>query len=535
MNLLGSALELYARGRNARLRRAAGSAVACQHRVLRRLIGRAASTQFGREHGFETIDSPADFSRQVPLRDYVAYVPWIERMLEGQSDVCWPGRVRHFAKTSGTTAGDKNIPVTKEMQRANTRAALGLFSYYARRGPGRLKRLMGGQLLFLGGSTALETTASGALVGDLSGIATGSIRWPLARHYEPGVELALLDDWEEKIERVSRRVARRDIRFVTGMPSWVKILFDRVCSLRGIDPAGGISQVWPNLQLLVHGGVNFAPYRPTFEGYFHEGHGPDYLEVYPASEGFIAIQAEADSGAMELQVDNGIYYQFVPLSQWGKPDAPRLSIEQVQPGVPYSVVISTNAGLWAYDIGDVVRFVSVDPPRILFSGRNKLFINAFGENIIAEQLCDAVASAAKLTGAEVLEFTAGPAYPTSDTPARHEYVVEFTSPPAGGCEALAARLDQRLREVNNDYNTKRGGDLGMRVPLVRSLPRGTFYAWMKRRGKLGGQHKVPTCANDRRYLDELIELAREMGRGQYSPDARGDRADNAHARSGGQA
>jgi hypothetical protein len=532
VNLLGTGLELYARARNARLRRAAASAAGCQHRVLRTLLRRAERTRFGREHGFDSIDSPEQFRRRVPIRDYVAYLPWVERMLQGQSDVCWPGRVKQFAKTSGTTAGDKNIPVTREMQRANTRAALALFSYYARRGPGRLKRLMRGKLLFLGGSTALATTSSGALVGDLSGIATGSIRGPLADHYEPGLEIALLDDWEEKIQRVAQRVARRDIRFVTGMPSWVKILFDRVCLLRGVDPSGGISRVWPNLQLLVHGGVNFAPYRATFEGYFREDHGLDYLEVYPASEGFIAIQAEADSGAMELQVDNGIYYEFVPLDQWHGPGAPRLGLEEVQPGVAYSVVISTNAGLWAYDIGDVVRFVSVDPPRILFAGRNKLFINAFGENVIAEQLCEAVARAAELTGASVLEFTAGPTWPAGDKPGRHEYAVEFSAPPAGGCEAFAARLDEKLRQLNNDYDTKRGGDLGMRPPLVRSLPPGAFYAWMKRCGKLGGQHKVPTCANDRRYLDELIDTGREMERGRYSPADAGDEADHSQPRSG---
>ncbi len=506
MNLLGPGLELYARARNRRLRKAASQPGRCQQEVLESLLARAGSTAFGREHGFDRIRTGQDFARAVPIRDYVDYLPWIEQMLDGRQDVCWPGKIEYFAQTSGTTAGDKRIPVTREMQRANRRAALRIFAYYARRGRGKLSHLLGGKMLFLGGSTALETQPSGVKIGDLSGIATQSIHWPLSKRYEPGLDLALLDNWEEKIQRVAQRVAHRDIRFVTGMPSWVKILFDRVCDLRSVPRRGGISGVWPHLGLLVHGGVNFQPYRSTFASYFEGQFLPDTLEVYPASEGFIAIQARQDDPGMELQVDNGIFFEFVPLDQWGNPDAPRLSLDQVQTGVNYSVVISTNAGLWGYDIGDVVRFTSLCPPRIVFAGRNRLFINAFGENIISEQLCKALAHAAGATGAVALEFTAGPCYPAPGQPAGHEYVVEFEKEPPAGLETFARELDSFLRNLNNDYDTKRSGDLGMQVPLVRSVPAGTFYEWMKARGKLGGQHKIPVCANDRRYLDELLGM-----------------------------
>jgi hypothetical protein len=510
MDLLGPALSLYLKRVDRWLRRAAADPTEAQRRVLRKLLDRAKDTSFGREHGFAAIADHADFARAVPVADYVAQLDRVKRMLAGEADVCWPGRVKYFAQTSGTTAGDKRIPVTDDMNKANTRAALGIFAYYGRRGRGLVRSLMAGQLLFLGGSTAPTPTESGACIGDLSGIATRSLHWPLVKHYEPGLELALIDDWEEKIDKVSRRVVGRDVRFVTGMPSWVKVLFDRLCALRGVGPAGGISEVWPNLQLFVHGGVNFAPFRSTFRRYFRPDHRLDYLEVYPASEGFVAIQAEANDPGMEVLTDNGLFYEFVPLSDWGSDGATRLTIDQVELDVPYCVILSTNAGLWAYDIGDVVRFVSLAPPRIVFAGRNKHFINAFGENIIGEHVSQAVAAAAAATGAQVSHFTAAPRYADADhRVGAHQYVVEFDRPPDGPLEEFAEQIDRTLLEINTDYSVKRRHDLGMTCVEVTAVPEGTFYAWMKQRGKLGGQNKVPVCANDRGYVEELLEVAVE--------------------------
>jgi len=506
VNLPGPALSPYLRIIDAWLRRAARDPAGHQKRTFGKLIRRARNTWFGRKHDFASIRTHADFVKAVDIGDYVSRLELFQRTLNGEPNVCWPGRIRFFAQTSGTTAGDKHIGVSGEMMRANRRAALAIFAYYARRGRGLITCLMDGQLLFLGGSTALSRTESGSLVGDLSGIATRSIHWPLTRHYEPGPELALLDSWEEKIARVSERVSRRDVRFVTGMPSWVKVLFDRVCEIRGVGTEGGISRVWPNLRLFVHGGVNFAPYRSGFTRYFSEDHPPAYLEVYPASEGFIAIQAQADDPAMEVLTDNGLFYEFVPLSEWGRPDAPRLTIGEVETDVPYSVVLSTCAGLWAYDLGDVVRFTSTVPPRVVFAGRNKHFINAFGENIIGEQVSAAVAAASAATGAEVAEFTAAPKYPVAPgEPGAHEYAVEFERPPEGGADAFAEEIDAELQRLNHDYSIKRAGGLGMTRVKVTTVPRGTFYEWMKRRGKLGGQNKVPLCANDREYIHDLLE------------------------------
>jgi hypothetical protein len=510
VSVVGAALSLYVRGLDLRLRRAAADPVAAQERVLRELLGRGVHTSFGREHGFASIRTHDDFRKAVPVRDYVEQIEMFRRMEAGEADVSWPGRVRLFAQTSGTTAGDKHIPVTREMRRSNARAAAAIFAYYSRREGASVSRLFSGRLLFLGGSTALTRTESGAMIGDLSGVATPSIRWPISRYYEPGHQLALIDNWEEKVERVARRVAGRDVRFVTGMPSWVRVLFDRICRLRGVEREGGMSCVWPNLELFVHGGVSFEPYRRAFEAYFAPVHDLQFLEVYPASEGFIAIQAEAADAAMEMLTDNGLFYEFVPLSEFGRDDAPRLTIGEVAPDVPYCLVLSTCAGLWAYDLGDVVRFTSVRPPRIVFAGRHRHFINAFGENIIGEQVSAAVAAAARRTGAKVTEFTAAPLYPGEGREAgAHQYVVEFEHPPEGGTEAFAEAIDDELKRLNHDYSVKREGDLGMTRVEVAEVPGGTFYEWMRRRGKLGGQHKVPVCANDRRCAEEVLAVARE--------------------------
>jgi len=505
VSLLGRALSRYLKGIDRWLARAADDPAGAQGRVFQKLLRRGRDTWFGRQHGLASVRTHEDFVRAVPISDYVGRLEMFRRILGGERDVSWPGRARFFAQTSGTTAGDKYIPVTREMAASNRRAALAMFALYRRWGGGKIESLLDGQLLFLGGSTSLSRTDSGAMVGDLSGIATRSIRWPLSRRYEPGAALALLDTWERKVQAVAERVAHRDVRFVTGMPSWVKILFDRLCELRGVNPCGGMSEIWPNLQLFVHGGVNFAPYRPSFLPYFRPDHRLDFLEVYPASEGFIAIQAEPASPGMEMLIDNGLFYEFVPLSQWGSPQAPRLTIEQVQLDVPYSLVLSTCAGLWAYDLGDVVRFVSLLPPRIVFAGRNKHFVNAFGENVIGEHVSAAVAAASAATGAQVVEFTVAPIYSgASRRVGAHEYVVEFNSPPRGGIEAFAVAIDAELKRINNDYSVKRAGDLGMTPPEITAVPQGTFYRWMKARGKLGGQHKVPLCANDRGYADDLL-------------------------------
>jgi len=476
-----------------------------QRRELERLLAKARNTEWGRKHGYAQVRTAEDFRAATPISDYLLMAPWWRRILDGESDITWPGRAPFMAQTSGTTAGDKYIPVTPEMMASNRRAALDIFTMLARRGPDLLGRVFGGQQLMLGGSTALENR-NGVRVGDLSAIASESIFWPLSRYLLPSAKNALIANWDEKLDRVAEEVSQADLRFVTGMPSWVKLLFDRVSALRGVEPSALTREIWPNLTLMVHGGVNFAPYRPTFEPYWAEGKRPEFLEVYPASEGFIALQSDANDVGLEMLIDTGLFYEFVPLSEWGAAKASRRFLWEVELDVPYVILLTTCAGLWSYDLGDVVRFTSLNPPKLLINGRHRHFINAFGENIIGEHIEQALAKAMGIVPCRLAEFTAGPRYSSPGEPIPcHEYVLEFEQPPAD-IDAFATALDAALRQQSHDYDVKRTADAGMRRPHLSMVPRGTFVAWMRERGKLGGQNKVPRCANHRDYVEQLLGM-----------------------------
>jgi hypothetical protein len=518
MGLVSLAFSLYLKGLDRRLRRAAADPAAAQRRVLAGLVRRARDTWFGRRHDFGSIAGPADFAQAVPIASYDERLDVFERIWAGEPDVCWPGRPPYFARTSGTTAAEKHIPHTHEGLRSNMRAGRALYAYYTRAGGAALRHLVGGDHLWVTCSANLRSVAWGAKVGDICGIAASRLPWWAAHWYQPGKDLAAVDDWEARIEAAARRVVGRDVRMVAGVPSWLKVFFDRLCAIGGADSEGGLSRLWPNLAVLVHLGVSFEPYRTTFARYFRPGHRMEYLEVYAASEGFIAIQPDPRAAAMEVLTDNGIFYEFVPHGEWGQPDPPRLSIGQVERGVPYCVVLSTNSGLWAYDLGDVVEFASVRPPEIIFAGRHQQFINAFGEHVTGRQLALAVGSAADATGARVQEFTAAPCYPDRDRRVgAYQFVVEFEEGPAWGPSSQAApacdgdpfarRLDGALIALNPEYAKKRKGNVAMTAAEVTAVPPGTFYAWMKDRGRLGGQNKVPLCAGDRRHVEDLLAFA----------------------------
>ena len=507
MGLASLAFALRLKGINRWLARSAADPAGAQRRVLEHLLARARDTWFGRRHGFASIRDHADFAKAVPITSYDERLDLFERVRAGEPDVCWPGRPPYFARTSGTTADEKRLPHTEEALRSGLRGGWALFAYYARLGREPLRRLLAGEHLWLSCSANLQATPWGAKVGDVCGIAASRMPWWAARWYQPGKDLAAIDDWEAKIEAVARRVIGRDVRLIAGVPSWLKVFFDRLSARAGLAPDGALSRLWPNLDLFVHLGVSFEPYRATVARYFRPDHRVRYLEVYAATEGFFAVRPRPDADDMEMLTDNGIFYEFVPRGEWGRPDARRLGAGEVEPGVPYGVVLSTNAGLWAYDLGDIVEFASVRPPRIRFVGRRQQFINAFGEHVTDRQLTLAVGSAAEATGARVEEFTAAPCYP--DRARRlgaYEFVVEFVAPPAAGRDAFARRLDQALAALNPEYAEKRKGAVAMTQAEVAVVPRGTFYAWMKGRRKLGGQNKVPVCAGDRRHVADLLAL-----------------------------
>lgn len=503
---------------------------------LRGLLRTASGTEFGRAHDFARLGAMQDheivaaYRSSVPIVDWYAFKDQIARMREqGEPDVLWPGRVMDFAQTSGTTAGDKFIPVSKAMMRSNFLAALDIFANTMRFGV-NIERLLGGKVLFLGGSTDLSIGAHGVRTGDLSGLVAPMIRWPLSEIYEPGAQVAVMSHWPSKIDAMAQRCIDRDIRMISGMPSWAMVLFERVLQLameRG-RKADTIRDVWPNLTLLVHGGVKYTPFEPRVRQFYSGSPtGADVpwrLELYPASEGFIAMQDVRGDPGLRLLSDIGNYYEFVPLEEIDSPTARAFSAWEVEKGQKYVVTMSTCAGLWRYIIGDVVVFDTVPsgldgrggdgPCRMRIVGRHRHFINAFGENLIVEHIENAVAKAASAAGVVVGEFTAAPVYPGEGRRAGLELAVEVVD---GGVEGLLrsgeeARtlgvfrdaFDGALKEQNVDYTTKRTDSLGMIAPTITVLPAGTFHKWLERKGKLGGQHKCPRCANHRDILTEVV-------------------------------
>jgi len=499
-----------------------------QTRQLRALLRRGVGTEIGRELGFDRLLREPDgrlvraYQRAVPITDWHSIRERIGRMREGgEPDVLWPGLVRDFAQTSGTTSGDKYIPVTEEMFRSNYRASLDIFAHLMRRGV-PLTRLLSGRSLFLGGSSDVRANEHGIRTGDLSGLVTPLIKWPLTEAYLPGAEIALLDHWPSKIEAMAGRCLDEDVRMVSGMASWSLVLFERLLEVaceRGRE-ARCVRELWPSLELFVHGGVRYDPFRERInEIVFGDAEidFPHRLELYPASEGFVAMQDRPGERGLRLMSDVGVFFEFVPLEEMDADDPPAFACDTVEPGQRYVVVLTTCAGLWRYVLGDVVEFDTVcgradgsggdGPARLRIVGRHRHFINAFGENLIVEHIENGVAEAARATGVVIGEFTAAPVYPGADAGAGLEVAVEMEGDPrAGTLDAFRDALDASLKRQNADYTTKRTEGLGMDPPTVSPVPVGTFHAWLERRGKLGGQHKCPRCANHREILDEVVRI-----------------------------
>jgi len=506
-----------------------------QVRQLRGLLRRARQTEFGREHGFSRLLREGDdrlvqaYRRAVPIRDWHGFSDRIARMREGgEHSVLWPGLVRDFAQTSGTTAGDKYIPVSESMFRSNYRASLDIFAHLMRRGV-ELSRLLGGKSLFLGGSSDVAENEVGVRTGDLSGLVTPLIRWPLTEAYLPGREIALMDHWPSKIDAMAARCLDEDVRMVSGMASWSLVLFERVLELareRGLD-VSCVREVWPNLELFVHGGVRYDPFMPRVNEVVFGDAGIDFaqrLELYPASEGFVAMQDRPGQRGLRLMADIGLFFEFVPIENAHQQDPPSFSCWEVDKGQRYVVVLSTCAGLWRYQLGDVVEFDTVcgglgatggeGPARLRIVGRHRHFINAFGENLIVEHIETAVSEAAERCGVRIGEFTAAPVYPGQGTRAGLELAVEIERIESDGRDAgemferFGQAFDASLQRQNVDYTTKRTEGLGMVSPTITPLEPGAFHAWLESLGKLGGQHKCPRCANDREIIEGVVGSGR---------------------------
>lgn len=500
-------LRLYAAQRRRTLD--AEDAVASQQRQLVSLVRRANLTKFGREHNFAGIRNVQDYQSAVPLRRYEAmWREYWEPAFPVLENCSWPGRIKLFALSSGTSAGaSKYIPYTNEMTRSNARAGLDMLVHHLANRPG--SRVMGGKIFLLGGSTDMTKLADGIYAGDLSGIAV--VRAPVwARPFTfPPPDMALITDWEDKIDVLSDAVLDQDVRLLAGTPSWVLIFLEHVFARRpNLVPR--LVSFFPNLELLIHGGVNFAPYRPRFEELLSGSHA-EPRESYAASEGFIAVADRNPGEGMRLITDNGIFYEFVPVGELDSANPVRHWMGNLDTGVDYAIAVTTCAGLWSYIVGDTVRFVSRTPPRLLITGRISYALSSFGEHLTGEEIENAVADAARSIGAMVSDFSAGTIFPGEET-ARggHLYVVEFlTAPTPGQAAKFIDDLDAGLCRRNDDYRVHRSGGFGMDPPRLIAVQKGTFEAWMKSRGRLGGQNKVPRVINDPVLFQSLRSFCSE--------------------------
>ena len=489
-------LHLYARRRGHHL--AALDAAAAQQQHLLRLLRRARDTRFGHEHGFARIVSVADFQRQIPLRRYEDFwrdywQPAFPRL----HNVSWPGVIPYFAATSGTTTGEtKYLPVSRAMLASNRRAVLDVFTFHLAARPH--SRVLGGRNFMLGGSTDLTRHAPGIYSGDLSGIVANEVPWWARRRYFPPRALALTADWDRKIELLAHASLRQDIRTISGTPSWILPFFARLAELRPTLPRSSTSW-YPHLELYIHGGVNYAPYRTQFDALLSRD--VDQREVYPASEGFIAIADRGYDEGLRLLTDNGLFFEFVPVEDIDAAEPIRHWLGTIETGVNYAVVLSSNAGLFGYVLGDTVRFIDRHPPRLLITGRLSYMLSAFGEHLIGEEIDQAMLQAATAIGAAVAEYTVSPVFPaTPEERGGHYFIVEFAKPVPEALTKFAGALDTALARQNADYAAHRAM---MRPPTVVSVPPGSFALWMRHRGRLGGQNKVPRVVADPVLAGEL--------------------------------
>lgn len=469
-----------------------------QRKELERLLRECARTEFGRRYGFGEIRTPEAFAQRVERFDYTSFKPYVERMMAGEADVAAPGRVRWFARSSGTTSErSKYLPVTDvSLWRCHTRGLRDVATLYVGQYPST--RVFEGKTLTLGGTCS---KSGGIVVGDLSALLVERTSFWSGWFRTPRRETALLADFDEKVERICRECASERVTAFAGVPSWNLALLRRMVEYTG---RRNLCEVWPHLELFAHGGVGFEPYRAAFRELIPSA-GMHYMETYNASEGFFAIAEEPGRQEMLLMLDYGTYYEFLPTDRLGDPTA-AVPLEGVQTGVNYAMIITNCNGLWRYMIGDTVQFVSTSPYTIRITGRTKHYINAFGEEIVIDNAESAMHDACTATGAEVAEYTVAPVYMEGRSKGAHEWVVEFRTPPAS-LPKFTQAVDEGLKRVNSDYEAKRFKDTTLTEPKITVVPAGTFEHWLRAHGKVGGQNKVPRLYNDRTYAEELIRAA----------------------------
>ncbi|HQH18022.1 MAG TPA: GH3 auxin-responsive promoter family protein [Bacteroidales bacterium] len=468
---------------------------------LKKLLNAAKDTEIGNKYDFKTITNHKEYINRVPVIDYESIKPYIIRLRQGQQNLLWHSDIKWFAKSSGTTTDkSKFIPVSAEaIEECHFKGGKDMLSMYCNNNPETL--LFDGKALALGGSHQISDFNNESYYGDLSAIIIQNLPWWAEFMRTPNLSITLMDKWEHKIEKMADVTKDENVTNISGVPSWTLLLLKRILEKTGKN---NILEVWPNLELFTHGGVSFVPYKEQFKKIIPSAK-MNYLETYNASEGFFGIQDRNNADDMLLMLDYGVYYEFIPSSDFDNETPKTLTLEEVEIGENYALVITTNAGLWRYKIGDTVTFTSKYPYRIKITGRTKNFINAFGEELIVDNAEKAISIACDKTNALIKEFTAAPIFFSDKNSGGHEWLIEFEKEPS--CiNYFTEVLDNALKSINSDYEAKRYQDMVLRKPLVKSVPDNTFYNWLKLKGKLGGQHKVPRLYNDRRYIDDILKM-----------------------------
>lgn len=470
-----------------------------QQRVLKNLLQQAALTEWGKTHGYKDIQSNEQFAQQVPVSTYETFYPWIERCLKGEQQILWHSDIDWFSKSSGTTnAKSKFIPVSKEsLKDCHYKGGMDLLTLYFDNAPE--SKLFQGKSLAVGGSCSPNPHRDNSKIGDISAVIMANLPTWAQYARTPSIQTALMNEWEAKIDKLAEECSRENVTNLSGVPTWAVLLLEYMLEKSGKE---NMLEIWPHFECFFHGAVSFHPYKTAFQKFFPSDQ-VRYMETYNASEGFFGVQDDLSRDDLLLYLDHGIYYEFIPIDEIDAEFPKTISLEQVQLNEAYALVISTNSGLWRYNVGDVVRFTSITPYRIKITGRTKHYINVFGEELMVENAEMAVSKACEATNAVLANFTAGPIYFNNENKGGHEWIIEFETAP-GDKDRFTQLLDQFLKELNSDYEAKRYKDMALLLPTIHFVPEGTFYKWLKLKGKLGGQHKVPRLSNNREYLEDIL-------------------------------
>lgn len=503
MAIINSLLSVFTQKRLTQIDSFKANPLQIQRDTLQELLTKAADTEYGRKYSFQTILTAEQFRERLPIVHYEDIQDIIHRLMNGENNLLWPETISWFAKSSGTTdAKSKFIPISPtSLENCHFRGGKDVIAIFNKLYPET--QIFSGKTLALGGSSEVSKTNSNCQYGDLSAILISNTPFWANMMTTPDSSIMLMSEWEEKIEKICESTIKEDVRCLAGVPSWFLTLINKILEKTG---KSNLHEVWPNLELFIHGGVSFVPYRDQYKRLLPDAK-MKYMETYNASEGFFGIQDDPNDPSLLLMLDYGVYYEFMPVGEIGKAKPKTLMLNEVETGANYALIITTNGGLWRYMIGDTIMFTSTKPYKFRITGRTKLFINAFGEELIIDNATEALRHACEKTGADVIEYTAAPVFMEEGRKGAHEWLIEFKTPPED-IEQFTDILDQELQKINSDYEAKRYKGMSLERLKIDIARPGLFNNWMKERGKLGGQNKVPRLWNDRTHLDELLAMNR---------------------------